>query len=478
MIRRCLLALGLIGLLSLGLEAQIGSGTQLPATCVSGGGSLFLVIGDGLYSCVNGTWVKQDAGTIGPTGPTGPAGSNGSTGPTGPTGPAGSNGATGATGQTGTPGSDGAAGPTGPTGPTGPQGDTGAPGTTTWAGITDKPSTFTPSAHVHAASEVTGTAVLTNDARLSDARQLATGADKTKLDGIAANANVGVVPNGAITGATKTKITYDAKGLVTTGADATTADIADSTDKRYVTDAQRTVIGNTSGANSGNETGASIATLHHAASAKSALVDADEITGQDSAASFGLIRSTWTNVKAFLKTYFDGLYATIAQVHFVGTTSIAANRASASQALTGITSIDGSAATLTTSRNINGVAFNGSADITIIKFSGVRRYTTGVVTGTGAQTLSGADMAAGKIFQLTGTTARTFTLDTGTNLSAAVPGVAVNDMIVFVVSNASTVTITMAGAAGTTLANAMTVATLQSRTFYAVNTGTNTWTIY
>lgn len=60
--------------------------------------------------------------------------------------------------------------------------------------------------------------------------------------------------NTAVTGATKTKITYDAKGLVTAGADATTADIADSTNKRYVTDAQLTVIGNTSGTNTGDET--------------------------------------------------------------------------------------------------------------------------------------------------------------------------------------------------------------------------------
>lgn len=58
--------------------------------------------------------------------------------------------------------------------------------------------------------------------------------------------------NTAITGATKTKITYDAKGLVTAGADATTADIADSTNKRYVTDAQLTIIGNTSGTNTGD----------------------------------------------------------------------------------------------------------------------------------------------------------------------------------------------------------------------------------
>ena len=59
--------------------------------------------------------------------------------------------------------------------------------------------------------------------------------------------------NSAITGATKTKITYDTNGLVTTGADATTADIADSTDKRYCTDAQKTVIGNTSGTNTGDQ---------------------------------------------------------------------------------------------------------------------------------------------------------------------------------------------------------------------------------
>ncbi len=63
-----------------------------------------------------------------------------------------------------------------------------------------------------------------------------------------------VTANGAITGATKTKITYDAKGLVTSGADATTADINDSTNRRYVTDAQLTVIGNTSGTNTGDQT--------------------------------------------------------------------------------------------------------------------------------------------------------------------------------------------------------------------------------
>jgi hypothetical protein len=69
-----------------------------------------------------------------------------------------------------------------------------------------------------------------------------------------------MLQNSAITGATKTKITYDSKGLVTSGTDATTADIADSTNKRYVTDAQQTVIGNTSGTNTGDETATTIRT--------------------------------------------------------------------------------------------------------------------------------------------------------------------------------------------------------------------------
>jgi hypothetical protein len=70
-----------------------------------------------------------------------------------------------------------------------------------------------------------------------------------------------IAPNAAITAATnKTKITYDAFGLVTAGADASTADIASSTDKRYVTDIQSGVLSNTSGTNTGDETASSIKT--------------------------------------------------------------------------------------------------------------------------------------------------------------------------------------------------------------------------
>ena len=69
-----------------------------------------------------------------------------------------------------------------------------------------------------------------------------------------------IVPNSVITAATKTKITYDTKGLVTSGADATTADIAPSTNRNYVTDVQAGVLSNTSGTNTGDETASSIKT--------------------------------------------------------------------------------------------------------------------------------------------------------------------------------------------------------------------------
>lgn len=57
-------------------------------------------------------------------------------------------------------GPQGPKGDTGATGPQGPKGDTGAQGpagATTWAGITDKPSTFPPGSHSHGVGPVTVT---------------------------------------------------------------------------------------------------------------------------------------------------------------------------------------------------------------------------------------------------------------------------------------------------------------------------------
>ena len=122
-----------------------------------------------------------------------------------------------------------------------------------------------------------------------------------------------VAKNTAIAGATHTKITYDAKGLVTSGADATTADIASSSNNRYVTDADLVVIGNTSGTNSGNETETTIGALVNAATEKITPVDADMVGLMDSAASNLLKKLSWVNIKATMKTYMDTLYVPLSR---------------------------------------------------------------------------------------------------------------------------------------------------------------------
>lgn len=126
-------------------------------------------------------------------GPQGPIGATGATGPQGPQGPQGLQGAQGNTGPTG------ATGPQGPQGPVGPQGPAGAGSgdmlasnydsnadgkvnaadsadAVPWAGVTGKPSVFTPDTHSH------------GDATTSAAGFMSA-ADKTKLDGVAASAN-------------------------------------------------------------------------------------------------------------------------------------------------------------------------------------------------------------------------------------------------------------------------------------------------
>ena len=155
------------------------------------------------------------------------------------------------------------------------------------------------------------------------------------------NVALKVTSNTAITGATKTKITYDSKGLVTGGADATTSDIASSTDKRYLTDAQLVVVGNTSGTNTGDETGARIAAIGHAATAKTVLVDADEVTGQNSATSFSLIRTVWSDVWTYINSKISPLYATLISPTFTGTVTTPAIIVSSETAST-IASFDAS----------------------------------------------------------------------------------------------------------------------------------------
>ena len=95
--------------------------------------------------------------------------------------------------------------------------------------------------------------------------------------------------------------------------------LIEQSDGTYKNVLKSDIAGTTSGTNTGDETAARIATINHGTSAKTTLVDADELTGQDSANSFSLIRVTCLNVYNYLKTKFDTVYSALASPTFTGT---------------------------------------------------------------------------------------------------------------------------------------------------------------
>ena len=117
---------------------------------------------------------KGEKGEKGDPGPTGDPGPQGEQGPRGEQGPQGERGLTGSQGLQGPRGEQGPKGDQGPQGEPGqkgdrglqglqgipgergPKGDPGQAGTTSWNGITDKPTSFPPSAHTHTPSQVIG----------------------------------------------------------------------------------------------------------------------------------------------------------------------------------------------------------------------------------------------------------------------------------------------------------------------------------
>ena len=234
-----------------------------------------------------------------------------------------------------------------------------------------------------------------------------------------------IVPNSSITAKTKIKITYDSKGLITAGVDATTADITPSTDRNYVTDVQSGVISNTSGINTGDETTSSI---------KSKL---------------GITTLSGSNTG--------------------DQTNITGNAATATK--------------LSTVRNINGVAFDGSGDITITSTADA-----GTLTGTTLNsTVTGSSLTSvGTLANLTVTNpiAGSITGNAATSTTATIAGniTATSNSTLTSLPNLTSVgTITSGTWSGTTITVAsggtgLTAAGTAGQILTSTGSGTLTWT--
>lgn len=113
-------------------------------------------------------------------------------------------------------------------------------------------------------------------------------------------------------GTTKTDLSL---GNVPNLDTSTTANITDSLDKRFVTDAQRTSIthsnrtalDNVSGTNTGDETTTTMGILLNNATEKTTCVDADIFSIRDSVGGL-LKKMSWANIKLALKAFFGAVH--------------------------------------------------------------------------------------------------------------------------------------------------------------------------
>ena len=159
-----------------------------------------------------------------------------------------------------------------------------------------------------------------------------------------------------------------------------------------------TAAGLTVGATTGVEANADVTDLDNVGSSiagapnKATPIDADSVPIVDSADSNNLKTSTWTNIKAFLKTYFDTVYASTAQ----GTTADAALPKSGGQMSGNITmsgsetvdgrdiSADGTALDLNTTHRTSNGTDHTFIDQTVVSGASPT-FDTANLTGVGSQ---------------------------------------------------------------------------------------------
>lgn len=125
-----------------------------------------------------------------------------------------------------------------------------------------------------------------------------------------ANRNVSLYHNGS------TNYTHFTTPLVVRHNDLAGLQGGTAGQYNHLTNAQLTVVQNTSGVNTGDsatpaETTSTIGNLINGATEKTTPVDADMFGLMDSAASNVLKKLSWVNVKETLKTYFDSLTTTL-----------------------------------------------------------------------------------------------------------------------------------------------------------------------
>jgi len=135
-----------------------------------------------------------------------------------------------------------------------------------------------------------------------------------------------VEPSGGGSGAVSSVFTRT--GAVTAqSGDYNTGQVTEVTNKKYVTDAQLVVIGNTSGTNSGDNatntqysglatskqdslTEDNFGTFTNSLTTENAIDDADVWNYRDTSDSGKQKKTLWSNIKTVLKAFFDSFYST------------------------------------------------------------------------------------------------------------------------------------------------------------------------